>query len=159
MRGTEFVFNVHISFFLNTAELITECVDEEISDLDVKTQNISSPMYPDVPHSQYAYFCSWIIHVPDNMACMIEILDFQGPEWLNAIVRIPSYSYKGETEFVRHFEITSDFAPNSITIGQYSLLYVDLMEQIIQPKRRKSHVFLANVSALPSEDDSRYYTD
>ena len=136
--------------------MVTECSDGEITDLDIKTRNISSPMYPNVPHSQYAYYCSWIIQIPDNMACLIEILDFQGPEWLDTIVRIPSYIYQGETGFVSRFEISSEFSPNSITIGEYSILYVYLREEQLQPNRDKRHVFLARVSALPYEDDSKY---
>ena len=115
-------------------------------------------MYPNVPHSQYAYFCSWIIQVPNNMACLIEKLDFQGPDWLHALIIIPSYIYQGQTGFLRRFEISSDFSPNSITIGQYSILFVHIREEQIQPKRGKRHVFLARVSALLFEDDSKYCT-
>ncbi len=146
------------TLIFQNAELITECEDEVISDLGLKPQNISSPMYPNVPHSQYSYFCSWMIQVPDKMACLIEIQDFQGPDWLDAIIRIPSYIYQGQTGFVKRFEISSEYAPNSITIGQYSILYFDIREEQIQPKRGKKHVFLARVSALLSEDDSKYCT-
>ncbi len=114
-------------------------------------------MYPNVPVSQYAYYCSWTIQVPDNMACVIEILDFQGPDWLIATIKIPTPNIaEGKIKVAPYFRISSEIQPNSITFGQYSVVYVDLVEHQIRPDRGKRHVFLANVRALISEDDSKF---
>ncbi len=117
-----------------------------------------SPMYPNTPRSEFAFYCVWIFHVPQDKACLIEIIHFEGPDWLTTIIQTP---YKNVTNMNtielkrRYFIFGSKQAPASITIGNYSEIQIDLREEIIQPIRSVKEVFYANITAVPFEDPGK----
>ncbi len=118
-----------------------------------------NPMYPNTPRSDFAFYCVWIFHVPQDKACFIEIIHFKGPHWLTAIVQTP---YINVTNFMNNMELKRRYiyfnsrkAPASITIGNYSEIQIDLREEIIQPIRSVKEVFYANIAAVPFGDPGK----
>ena len=107
-------------------------------------------MYPNTPISLFAYKCSWIIPTSLDLAYLIEILHFQGPKWLS--LQIISHGVKGG---LYYYDLYSETAPKSITLGSRKDLFIELRELEIFPKRLEGDVFLANITALPILQDGK----
>ena len=109
-------------------------------------------MYPNTPITRFAYQCSWLIPTLLDLAYEIEIMHFQGPEWLTLQIIAPDVDYKGGRYY---YDLYSKIAPKSITLGKRASLLIELRELEIFPNRLEGDVFLANITALPTMLESK----
>ena len=131
-------------FFLHISELYITCLDRALNISIGQTVSITSPLYPLVPRSEFAYQCTWILDRVDGLAHMIEIIHFEGPDWLK-FERV-TYNYVEYQHL--YFLFNSQTSPKSITIG-IRRLKLTLLEVLILPTRSSKHVFSANITGLP----------
>ena len=83
------------------------------------------------------------------MAYLIEILEFNGPDWLKLQIVAPGFD---DERYYLIFE--SKIAPKSITIGNRAqLLVLSLREEVLIPRRSREQLFYANITAVPAFDN------
>ena len=109
-------------------------------------------MYPNTPITLFAYQCSWFIPSSSDLAYVIEIIHFQGPQWLTLQIIAPDADNEGRRYYN---DLHSRIAPKSITLGNRASLLIELRELEIFPKRLQGDVFLANITALPTMLESK----
>ena len=131
-------------FLLYISELYITCLDRALNISIGQTVSITSPLYPVIPRSEFAYQCTWILDRVDGLAHMIEIIHFEGPDWLN--FEIVTYDYVKNEHY--YFLLNSQTSPKSITIG-IRRLKLTLREVSLLPARSNKHVFSANITGLP----------
>ena len=117
-----------------------------------ETTNITSPMYPNTPVSEFPYHCVWNIEAFPDSAYLIEVIEFQGPDWL--ALRVESFGFSDHRYY---FHITSKNYPRSITIGNRTNLIMTLQERVVTPARTNGQVFFANVTAVPLESNGKCF--
>ena len=78
------------------------------------------------------------------MAYLIDILDFEGPQWLTLDI-----SATGGPDVDVYLHFNSKVTPSSITIANRSTILINLKEASVYPSRLMKEGFLANVSAFP----------
>ena len=135
-------------------DLITVCDEVIVNMTDIQNTNLTSPGYPNTPRSQLAYYCDWTIQIPQDMACFIEIKQFEGSEWFVVLIDTPESTVD---RLLLHFNSTMQ--PSSVTIANHSVISLNLREEVIQPRRSEKEVFFANIIAKPKEDESNVFTN
>ncbi len=134
---------------LSVSALFATCEDGTF-DLN-GTLSVMSPMYPNSPRSDFAFYCVWVIHVSSNFACFIEIIHHEGPDWFTTLIHTPYINMRR-----KYFHFNSTTAPASITIGNYSEIQLDLREEVIQPIRSVKEAFYATITPLPFGDSGNH---
>ncbi len=86
------------------------------------------------------------------MACLIEIKQFEGSEWLAVLLHTPQ-----STDYRVHFHFNSTMQPSSVTIANHSVISLNLREEVIQPRRLEKEVFFANIIAKDKADESNLF--
>ncbi len=124
------------------------CEDIYINVTDVETLNITSPGYPQTPRSKLAYHCSWHIIISEESALFVEIKHFEASDWLVFNLITPL------TGDVR-LRLSSDLTPRSITIANQQVIFVELLEDIAQPKRSHRELFLAEFIIMDPTEESK----
>ena len=109
-----------------------------------QSTTIKSPSYPNTPRSELAFTCIWIIQLFRDMACLFDIIDFDGPRWL--ILTISATTESKEDLDIRFY---SAVHPNNITIGNRSEIVFKLFEDTLYPRRVSREAFAAKISFLP----------
>ena len=133
-------------FLLGDLEVLCICSDGILDEIpEGESITLTNPMYPNKPTCAFAYSCTWIIQGTDyNVAYRIDFIHFEGPDWLVLELETPPPKLPSV--------INSDKTPKSITIQSRTNEYlIQLREQTVTPKRSKSHVFVANITSLPTE--------
>ena len=135
-------------FILHISELSVSCLDRSLNISIGQTVSITSPLYPVIPRSEFAYQCTWILDRVDGLAHMIEIIHFEDPDWLN--LEIVTYNYVKDEHY--YFLLNSRTSPKSITIG-IRRLKLTLRDLSLLPARSNKHVFSANITGLPFNEN------
>ena len=144
-----FVSTISYLFIL---DVFVTCQDKSLNVTIGETTNITSPMYPYTPTSEFPYQCIWIIKQFADSAYLFEFIEFRGPDWF--VLRFESFGFNDHEYY---FHITSKNYPRSITLGNRTSLIMTLQERVVTPARQNGQVFLANVTAMPFKSNGKLY--
>ena len=136
------------------------CLDGQITLPIDHTTNITSPLYPNIPRSELGYRCTWLIQLPENSACLIEIIHFEGPSWLTTEFH---RTYDDKENILDlfpegHFDFASKLSPKSILIGNETGVTIQLKEETVFPRRSKEHLFFSNITVLSLDSNCNWNT-